>query len=64
MKITKRSDLTGQEHTMEIDVTHEQLDRYETGGEYIQVVFPDLTADEREFIMTGTAAEEWDEKIS
>ena len=49
---------------MEIDVTHEQLDRYETGGEYIQVVFPDLTADEREFIMTGITAEEWDEKIS
>ena len=59
MKITKRSDLSGKEHTMEIDVTHEQLDRYETEGELIQVVFPDLTADEREFIMTGITAEEW-----
>ncbi len=60
MKIIKRSDLTGQEHTMEIDVTHEQLDRYENGNELIQTVFPDLTADEREFIKTGITAEEWD----
>ena len=64
MKITKRSDLTGSEHTMEIDVTHEQLDRYRTGGELIQVVFPDLTADEREFIMTGITAEEWSTSMS
>ena len=60
MKISKRSQLTGQEHTMEIDVTHEQLDRYETGGELIQVVFPNLTPDEREFIKTGITPEEWD----
>jgi hypothetical protein len=59
MKITKRSDLSGREHTMEIDVTHKQLDRYENDREHIQVVFPDLTADEREFIMTGITTEEW-----
>ena len=29
-------------------------------GEFIQVAMPYLTADEREFIMTGITPEEWD----
>lgn len=59
MKITKRSPLTGEENTLELDVTQEQLDRYAAGTELIQNVFPHLTAAEREFIMSGYTAEDW-----
>lgn len=33
-------------------------------GELIQNAFPMLSADEREFIMTGCTPEEWDEMFS
>ncbi len=33
--------------------------RYAGGKERIQDVFPHLTADEREFLMTGITAKEW-----
>ena len=45
---------------MEIDVTEHQLESYEEGI-HIQRAMPNLTADEREFIMTGITSEEWDE---
>tara|TARA_R100000995_G_scaffold52305_1_gene25343 strand:- start:165 stop:329 length:165 start_codon:yes stop_codon:yes gene_type:complete len=44
--------------TMELPITNEQLNRWEQ-GELIQNVFPDLTPDQREFIMTGITGEEW-----
>lgn len=59
MKITKISNLTGITHTQEINVTQEQLDAHEAGG-LIQVVAPDLTEDEREFIISGITAAEWE----
>ena len=59
MLITKVSDLTGNTSSMEIDVTNEQIALWK-GGELIQDVMPDLTPDEREFIMTGSTSEEWD----
>lgn len=51
---------TGQDVTQEIDVTQEQIDRWES-GELIQRVMPNLTPSEREFIMNGITDEEWDE---
>jgi hypothetical protein len=60
MKITKISSLTGIEHTMEIDCTNQQLSEYYNGWRKIQDIFPDLSADEREFIKTGITKNEWD----
>jgi hypothetical protein len=60
MKITKKSDLTGVEHTMEIPVTREQIHEWE-GGTLIQRAMPNLTNIQREFLMTGITDEEWDE---
>jgi len=59
MKITRVSQVSGIERTMDIDVTQEQLDLWEA-GEFIQWVMPNLTTAEREFIMTGITSEEWD----
>ena len=59
MKITKKSQLTGKQHTMDLDVTPEQITTYNEGVELIQNIFPDLDADEREFLMTGITNTEW-----
>lgn len=45
---------------MEIAVTEEQLAAHRNGM-LIQRAMPDLTPDEREFIMTGATPEEWEE---
>jgi hypothetical protein len=60
MLITKRSMFSGVEHSMDLPVTQEQLDRWQKGGELIQRVFPHLSVQQREFLMTGTTQEEWD----
>lgn len=49
--------LTGKTNSMVLDVTQDQLDRYES-GELVQNVFPNLTLTEREFLITGMTAEE------
>ncbi len=41
---------------MEIDVTEEQIKTWEN-GQLIQNVMPELTPDEREFLMTGIRPE-------
>ena len=58
MLIIRKSPLSGNVRDMELDITDEQLTRWEN-GEYIQNVFPHLTPDEREFIKTGIDSAEW-----
>jgi hypothetical protein len=60
MLITRKSMLTGVERTLDIPCTQEQLDAWNQGQDLIQRIMPDLTADQREFIMTGCTSEEWD----
>lgn len=58
MLIKRRSMLSMEVHEMEINVTHEQIERWERGM-LIQDAMPHLTASEREFIKTGITPEEW-----
>lgn len=65
MLITKRSSYSQQEHTREIPITEKQyrdwLAMQETDNRpHIQHVFPDLSSDDREFLLTGITPEEWD----
>ena len=60
MKITRTDPFTGQENTMDLAVTEQQIDAW-LGGRLIQNAFPNLTAGEREFIKTGITEESWDE---
>jgi hypothetical protein len=60
MEITKKSLLTGKVHTMWLPITQHQLDMWE-GGELIQNVMPELSPEEREFLISGITAKEWDE---
>jgi hypothetical protein len=59
MLITRTSSLSGNTNSMEIEVTQEQLSSWESGV-LIQNAMPNLSADEREFIMTGITPAEWD----
>lgn len=61
MLIKRRSEISGNWHEMELDVTQEQLNEYNNSNRCIQEIFPSLTPDEREFIMTGITKDEWDE---
>ena len=64
MNVVRRSTLTGKVHIWHLNVTHKQLALYAEGEALIQNVFPDLNADEREFIKTGITPKEWAEMAS
>ena len=59
MLVTRLSPFSYTRNTIDLDITAEQLARYEQGNELIQNVFPDLSLEHREFIMTGITPEEW-----
>jgi len=59
MQITKTSMFTGKSSTMEIPVAQEQINSWKDGM-LIQDAMPTLSADHREFLMTGSTPEEWD----
>lgn len=60
MLVTRLSPFSHTRNTIDLDITPEQLARYEQGNELIQNVFPDLSPEHREFIMTGITPEEWE----
>ena len=60
MKITRKSMFSGIIRTMDLPITKEQIDRWQA-GELIQKVFPDLSCNQREFLMTGITREEWEQ---
>ena len=60
LEVTKKSILSGKTNTMTLDITQEHLDKYEqVGGLLVQAVFPNLSAGEREFLISGITPEEW-----
>ena len=61
LQIIRKSPRTGNLNFMELDVTTEQINRYERGEGYIQDIFSNLSADEREFIKTGYTPDDWKE---
>lgn len=62
MKITRTSMFTGVERTLDLPITEAQLSDW-TKGTLIQNAMPELTADEREFVMTGVTTDEWDDEF-
>ena len=61
MLVTRRSVISGKEHTREIDVDPAKLDAWYRGQDdrCVQQVFPNLSASDREFLMSGATDEEW-----
>jgi len=60
MLVTKKSQLTGNTHTIDIpNLTDEQVDAW-MSGTLIQNAMPHISEDHREFLMTGITPDEWD----
>ena len=53
MIVRRRSPLTGEMNDLDLPITLEQYHRWRS-GDLIQNAFPNLTADQREFLKTGT----------
>ena len=59
--LERKSPKTVKVNSMILDTTKEALDSYYAGEGLIQVIFPQLNENEREFIKSGYTAEDWDE---
>lgn len=64
MLVTKISMFSGRENTLDLPITQEQLTLWKSKNLLVQDVFPHLSPDQREFLMTGVTSEEWDEMFS
>ncbi len=63
IEVTRTSILTGIKRTRTINCTQEQLDDFGSGKDLIQNIFPQLSASDREFILSGITDSEWDEEF-
>ena len=57
--VSKTSMMSGKENTMSMTFTRQQYDAWKAGM-LIQEAMPQLSAEEREFLMTGITPAEWD----
>ena len=62
MEITKTSILTGISNIMEIPISEEQYNEY-LSGESLDIVAPELSRSDKEFIRTGITIEELEETL-
>lgn len=60
MLITRKSMFSGKENTLEVPCTEVQLRNWQNGM-HIQNAMPNVSPELREFVMTGTTPEEWNE---
>jgi len=62
VEVKRVSPLSGQTNSMYLDISAEQIEEWNkppSQRRYIQEIFPNLTQDEREFIMTGYTVADW-----
>ena len=62
MLIKRKSIFTGIEREMNLPITQRQVDDHANGGR-IQDVMNNLTKDQREFYLSGSTPEEWEERF-
>jgi len=60
MIIAKCSTITGLAHFAELAITKEQVTAFSNGTK-VQHAFPNLSMEEREFLLSGIVPEEWNE---
>ena len=58
MMISRKSPFSGKVNVMDLDITKAQLDSWKK-GQKIQDAAPNLSAEEREFIISGITPLEW-----
>lgn len=60
MQITRTCPFTGKTNTLQMPVTEAQMHEYMSPNRRnIQNIFPNLDADDREFIQTGIMPDQW-----
>ena len=57
--VIRYSPWTGKFNKVTLQITEEAYNRWKVRHELIQDVFPHLTKDEREFLMTGYTPKDW-----
>ena len=60
MLVTKKSPISGKVSSMELPITEVQLEAHRN-GELAQNVFPTLSVEEREFLVSGIFPKEWND---
>jgi hypothetical protein len=60
MLVTKQSPISGKMNSMELPITEAQLMAHRN-GELVQNVFPTLSVEEREFLVSGISPKEWND---
>lgn len=60
-QFTRKSRATGITHTVDLPITQEEWDKFLGSNVLIQHAFSDLTPEQREFLISGTTQEEWDD---
>jgi len=60
MLITRTSPITGRQNTLDLDISTDSLLKWQSGLLLVQEAFPVLTADEREFLISGCTKEDWE----
>jgi len=63
VKVVKKSPFSGKVHTREIPAKPEDYAKWQFDGVPIQNAMPYLSADDREFLMTGITPEEWEKSF-
>jgi hypothetical protein len=64
MQITRKSVISGIQRTFDIPVDPEHFVAWQSGLGNIQDLMPYLSADHREFILSGITPEEWNDAFS
>lgn len=62
MEVTRKSLLSGITRTKDIDITQEQINLIK-GGLLVQNVCKHLSADDREFLISGITNDEWSQIV-
>ena len=59
MIVSNVSIISGKQYGMDLNITQEQYEEWLHTERLVQDIFPDLSADEREFLISGITPEEW-----
>ena len=60
--IYRNCTITGEKFSVTVD--KESFEWYQRGSDPIQLIFPDLNADEREFLISNNTPAEWDDMFA
>ena len=62
MLVTRISQFTGKKHTLDLDISQEQVSELQSPNRRnIQAICPNLSPGDREFLMTGVTPDEWEQ---